>query len=371
MMNEEKKRSTKAQREAIADACGLSVDPLSKYANALASTDVDPFELFVSDVLSKRSIAPATRSHFRSVFSQWEQHMATMNRHPACPNEEHVTRFIEHEIEHRENAPVTVKEKLRKLVQVYEYWQMDPCFPHPEGYNPFTLARSKYSFEAPDQKKPPRIPVTELREFLSTVPMIRDRSIISLQLKLGLRATELCNITLGEISSDTPDIQRYYTQMGAHPLLRNRPNAVYIPHDRAGNKSGNPRVLPLDTEMQELLARWLRIRPDNGQPWLFLTQRGNQLRKKRINGLWKECFHPEYAESETRRPVTSHYGRHRFTTYWRVERGLERPLIKYMRGDRPDSRSVKDRDGIDEYIHTYYEDIEHTYRKHIYTLLGE
>lgn len=92
-------------------------------------------------------------------------------------------------------------------------------------------------------------------------------------------------------------------------------------------------------------------------PWLFLSVRGNQLRKQRINELWKDCFHPEYAESESWRAVTSHYGRHRFTTFWRVGQDIERPLIKYMRGDRPDSRSVTDRGGIDEYIHTYYEDI--------------
>ena len=108
---------------------------------------------------------------------------------------------------------------------------------------------------------------------------------------------------------------------------------MYISHDREGNKSGDPRVLPLDTELQSLLGRWLRIRPDNGSPWLFLTHRGNQLRKQRINQLWKECFHPEDAETETQRPVTSHYGRHRFTTYWRVEQGVKRPLLRYTRGD--------------------------------------
>ena len=151
-------------------------------------------------------------------------------------------------------------------------------------------------------------------------------------------------------------------------MLDHRPNAVYIPHDRSGNKSGNPRVLPVDEELQSLLSRWLRIRPDDEQPWLFLSQRGNQLRKNRINEFWKECFHPEYSESELYRPVTSHYGRHRFTTYWRVEQGMERPLIKYMRGDRPDSKSVKDRAGIDEYIHTYYEDIEPIYREEIFRL---
>lgn len=120
--------------------------------------------------------------------------------------------------------------------------------------------------------------------------------------------------------------------------------------------------------MQSLLGRWLRIRPDKGSPWLFLSVRGNQLRKQRINELWKECFHPEYAESENWRAVTSHYARHRFTTFWRVEQRIEWPLIKYMRGDRPDSRFVTDRDGIDEYTLTYYEDIAPLYRDQMFEL---
>lgn len=360
--------STHARREAVADAFDLNLDPLASYSEQFSAINVDPFSLFIADVLDKQSIAPRTRDDFQRVFSQWREHMAKTDRHPACPNEEHVKHFIRFERDEKENAPETIKEKLRKLTQAYHYWQDDPSFPHTDGYDPFSLAREKVTLNEPKQKKPPRISVSELCESLSSISMIRAKSIVSMQLKLGLRATELCNITIGELDLDDSELEGYYDNLGAHPMLDRRPDAVYIPHDRNGNKSGNPRVLPIDEELQSLLSRWLRIRPDNGQPWLFLSQRGNQLRKQRINEFWKECFHPEYSESELYRPVTSHYGRHRFTTYWRVEQGMERPLIKYMRGDRPDSKSVKDRAGIDEYIHTYYEDIEPVYRDDIFQL---
>lgn len=367
-MSDSSEHSTRAQRELLAETFDQTLDPLAEYAEPLAETGVDPFGLYVTEVLNKREIAPRTRELHRTLYNQWREHMAQEGRHPACPSEEHVKRFIETERDERGNAPVTIKEKLRKLTKAYEYWQQEPSFPHPPDYNPFVLAREKVALESREQKKPPRIPTSDLQEFIQSVDMIRARTIIATQLKLGLRATELCNITIGELAIDDSDLEQHYPQLGSHPLLDGRPNAVYIPHDRVGNKSGNPRVLPLDREIQSLLRRWLRIRPDNGSPWVFLTRRGNQLRKQRINEFWKDCFHPEYAESETRRPVTSHYGRHRFTTYWRVEKGLERPLIKYMRGDRPDSRSVKARDGIDEYIHTYYEDIAPLYREQMFSI---
>jgi integrase/recombinase XerD len=89
------------------------------------------------------------------------------------------------------------------------------------------------------------------------------------------------------------------------------------------------------------------------------------MQKQNVTDLWRDVFHPEYAETGQHRAVLSHYGRHRFTTYWRVQQDISRPLVKYLRGDRPDSESITERDGIDEYIHTYYEDIESVYREKI------
>jgi hypothetical protein len=83
---------------------------------------------------------------------------------------------------------------------------------------------------------------------------------------------------------------------------------------------------------------------------------------------WKDAFHPEYDETEHHRAITSHFGRHRFTTYWRVERNVNYELIQYMRGDKTGKSPGSGRGAIDRYIHTYYEDIEPIYRKQIYTL---
>ncbi len=198
---------------------------------------------------------------------------------------------------------------------------------------------------------------------------IRDRAIVLIQLKLGLRATEVCNLKLSEIHLANSGVLNHYDEMGSVRALKNRENAVYIPHDREGNKSRRPRVLPLDDELRHALLQYLLIRPDNGEPWLFLSKNGRtQLRQKNVNVVWKDAFHPEYAETEDFRAVTSHYGRHRFTTFWRVEEDLNRELIKYMRGDTAGSATLDDRGAIDEYIHTYYEDIEPIYRERIYKL---
>lgn len=117
-----------------------------------------------------------------------------------------------------------------------------------------------------------------------------------------------------------------------------------------------------------LLLQYLLIRPSVDEPWLFLSQRSyRKLWRNEINDAW-DAFQEQYGETDDYRKITSHYGRHFFSTYWRVEQDLQRELVQYMRGDRIGGTSMEDRAVIDEYIHTNYEDIEDIYRERIYKL---
>ena len=87
-----------------------------------------------------------------------------------------------------------------------------------------------------------------------------------------------------------------------------------------------------------------------------------------MTDVWKDTFRPMYGETEHHRAIGSHFGRHFFTTYWRIEQGLDRRLIRYMRGDRAEGDTILNRNGIDEYLHTYYEDIEDVYREQVFEL---
>lgn len=356
-------------REELAEAFDRELDPLAKYEETFEETGVDPFQVYVNERLDTKDISGAAVGEYKRTFRYWKEHMAQEGRHPACPNEDHVKRFIRSLRDERGNAPGTIQNRMMYLNAAYEYFQDDAAFPHPTDYNPIDLAKDTVDFGEEKLKEPPRLTVEELRENIKEITHIRDRAIVMMQVKLGLRATELCNIKLSEITIASKDVQDHYEEMGSVPALDGREDAVYIPHDREGNKSRRPRLLPLDDELKAALVRHLLIRPDNGEPWLFLTktQRG-QMQKQDVNPIWKEPFHPEYAETEDHRAVTSHYGRHFFTTYWRVQQDLNRELIKYMRGDTAGSATLEDMGAIDEYIHTYYEDIAPIYREQIFKL---
>ncbi|WP_435344853.1 tyrosine-type recombinase/integrase [Haloarchaeobius sp. HRN-SO-5] len=358
-------------RETLATAFDSETDPLEQYSSTFEEVAVDSFEPFRTGVLESRDITPRTIRLYETLWRQWCEHMDRVGRHPACPSTAHVKSFAQYELDESDNSPRTVAEKLRKLNDLYRYWQNDPVFPHPTNFNPVSLARSTTDLSYPEQKEPPRLTVDELAAQLATVDHVRDHAIIFLQLKLGLRATELCNLRLEELSITDSELHDYYPEFGSHTLLDGREDAILIPHDRSGNKSRRSRVLPLDAETQEILLEYLLIRPDNDEPWVFLSKNSHeQLQKQDINKFWKRYFHPEYEETEQHRAVTSHYGRHRFTTYWRVEQDLNRELLKYMRGDTPGAATIEEMGAIDEYIHTYYEDIEPIYREDIYELTG-
>lgn len=356
-------------REELAEAFGRELDPLAEYDATFENTDVDPFELYEENRLSNKDLSDSAVGEYQRTFREWRGFMQEQGRHPACPNETHVEGFIQYLRDERGNAAGTIKNRLMYLNAAYQYWQEDAAFPHPQDYNPIDLAKAAVDLSDDGPKEPPRLTVDELREKIGKITHIRDRAIVLLQLKLGLRATEVCNIKLSEVTLSNSDVQDHYSELGGVTPLENRENAVYIPHARDGNKSRRPRMLPLDDELRHALLQYLLIRPDNSEPWLFLSKNQRvQLRKQNINELWKEAFHPEYEETEDHRAVTSHFGRHRFTTYWRVEQDMNRELLKYMRGDTAGTASLEDRGAIDEYIHTYYEDIEPVYREQIYKL---
>jgi integrase/recombinase XerD len=359
--------SPETQRAELAAAFGRDLDPLAEFAPTFETTDIDPFALFTAEVLDGRNITSDTRAHYQREFRQWREHMAREGRHPACPNEGHVKTFARYERDEKGNHPRTVKKKLRRLKSVYEHWQNDPGFPHPTDYNPFALALEKLDFDGPKPKEPPRIPINELSNIIDGVTNARTRALIVTQLKLGLRCGEVSNIELRDVNLQNAELQKHYPELGANPRLGDRENAIYIPprNERDGNKSQRPRVLPLDDEMRRVLLRYLLIRPDAGTPWLFLSETNHdQLLQHGINSAWKDAFHPEYAGTDEHRKITSHYGRHRFTSYWRVEQDAPRELVKYMRGDVAGGHN----EGIDHYIHTYYEDIEPLYRDQIFKL---
>ena len=359
-----------ATHETIAEAFGRTTDPLVEYDGQFKQLDVDPFELWLEEQVYSQDYSDGTVDTLERRVDQWRNFMRDQtDRHPAVPTTGHVIDFARYYLDERDNAKNTVGAKLGTLSRVFRYFQSEPAFPHPTDFNPFDAAKGKIDLNGDDPKDPRPIPLNDLRDVIrDDIKHVRDRALIVTQFKLGLRASEASNIKLSEIHIANSELQDHYDDLGTHPALEGRPNAVYIPHDRKRNKSERPRVLPLDDELRRVLLQYLLCRPDNQRPWLFLSKSGGKkLDQDNINDIWKKHFRPEYGPNERYRGVSSHYGRHYFTTWFRIEREWPRDLIKYVRGDRQSGGKIRStRDAIDSYIHAWYEDIEDDYRQEIY-----
>ena len=96
---------------------------------------------------------------------------------------------------------------------------------------------------------------------IADVKHIRDRAFIVTRSKLGLRASEMANIRICELNITSSEVEKHYPNMGSSPRIARLNNAVYIPHNRQGNKSKRPRVLPVDEELRRLWRNYLLIRP--------------------------------------------------------------------------------------------------------------
>lgn len=306
--------------------------------------------------------------------------MEHQDRHPACPNEHHVREFVPWLLEGkhsggRSNSDGTVETKLENLSRIWRFWQDEPALP--EAYNQFnpfelTLGRAGLSRELPPD--PPYLPLSNVRDAVHSLTHIRDRATTVIQLKLGLRAGEVVNIRLEDLALGG-EIADHYPELGTNPHIADYENAIYIPprddddlpwDGRPGNKSRRPRIMPLDDELRRTFRRVLLIRPNNPDGWVFLTKRTHsQIEPMYVNEAMKPAFKP-YNGDERHRDITSHYGRHYFSTFWR-NKDVNAEYIKYMRGDAT-SDEVDSRDTLATYIHTYYEDIQDLYVNNIFKL---
>lgn len=368
----------------VQDQLGVDNDPLADLEPRYEDLDADLFDLFRNRRLSGRSNhGESTRESWDRTFRYWKQHMAEEDRHYACPNEHHVDRFVELLEEGSSDPdgpephrPKTVRKRLRHLRNAYEFW-VDKLR-HPDDYDPFKDEFQALTGSGDDSNRDyPDLSLDEIRERVNSIRHVRDHAIVVTQLKLGIRVSELCNIQLQDVDIQHPELRDHYDEMGTHPKLakeRDRPrreNAIYIPSrdDRDGNKSKKDRIIPLDEETRYVLTRYLLMRPDADQPWVFLTKTNHgQMDTKDPGRAWATGFHPEhkYGEDDEQDTINTHFGRHHLTTFLNVRKEWPRQKVKYLRGDVPSGEDG--REAIDKYVHPEYEDIEQNYRNDIFTL---
>ncbi|UPV99804.1 tyrosine-type recombinase/integrase [Halorussus gelatinilyticus] len=215
------------------------------------------------------------------------------------------------------------------------------------------------------------ISVEAMRTFVADVTHPLDRAIVVTLLKTGMRAGELCNLDLRDLSLSGLD-------HATRPQLDGKPDSMYVPPEptvgesyngeerSASNKRKRETVVPIDDELERTLKRWLAVRPDpiSSAGPLFTTTRENWGRRVTpaivhhvvTNHASDHGWHRQGGDAAEN--VTPHYFRHFFTTHLRDRTG-DRGIVKYLRGDVAE-------DIIDTYTHNWGDRVREVYEANIY-----
>lgn len=360
-------------KDQLTDEFGTKTDPLEELDDGFKNLNGNPFDDFLNEVIYGNGKKPKTVDGYERVIRQWLDYMADKDRHPVCPKEEHVKGFaLDYLRSERGNTDGVVKEKLWQMGKAFNFFQIESLYPHPSEYNPIDAAMVKIEgdLNGGTTRERPDVSLDDIRKTVKQdVTNIRDRAVIVPQAKLGLRAGELCNIQIQDFHIANAELLKHYPEMGTHPRLDGRENAIYIPPatdndfdlpGREKNKSVRPRVLPLDDDLRQVFLDYLLIRPDVDRPW-FLLSKTNYTKldsESEPDRIWKKYLIPPFGETDRHRAVRSHDGRHAFTTYWDITEDIADEYVDYMRGDR----IGKGRSGaVQNYLHVHYRNIESLY----------
>jgi integrase/recombinase XerD len=180
------------------------------------------------------------------------------------------------------------------------------------------------------------ISVEEMSMLVNSVIDVRDRAILALLAKTGLRRNELISLNITDIN---------WTEQ-----------SIALQRKQFKKRSG--RTVFFDDETARLLKRWLmqrkNIHPDT--PALFVGERGRLKRHGVYQMVVKYAtnvglHNPKSTKVEDH--FTPHNCRHWFTT-WLRRAGMDREFIKVLRGDRRrEAIDIYDRIDRDELRRAY------------------
>lgn len=224
--------------------------------------------------------------------------------------------------------------------------------------NPMSLVMEE--MEEKIDKNPRRrdLSVKEVSNFVKNINQPRDKCILFVLFKTGIRAGELANLDIDHISISPKEDKKF--GLGGEV---SEPSSIFISSDINGNKRVRDTLIPMDDELKSQLQRWIYIRPKNTK-YLFPSYSSGRLSSGSISNMMKKYTQKIgwwNTKNDLTKNVTPHYCRHFFTTYLRDSSGDD-SLVKYLRGDSGSEI-------LETYTHQWGDRVREKYEKHIYKLL--
>lgn len=233
----------------------------------------------------------------------------------------------------------TIENDFAAISSFYEFLQF-------KGYadkNPVISIRKRYlrNYKDNDEGQVRRlITLEEMARLINSTVNIRDKAIIALLAKTGIRRNEL-------ITLDVKDVDFVEQKIVLKPTPK-RTN----------------RIVFFDDETALILHRWMRARESRnkkGSPALFINAKGSRMMRHAVHDVVVNAAMSIGLHNPNSDRMEEHFSphccRHWFTTHLR-RAGMSREFIQELRGD------VR-REAIDIYDHIDKKELRESYLAHI------
>lgn len=220
----------------------------------------------------------------------------------------------------RGNINQTVRTNVARLRTFFDFLIESPD--HRMKVNPCSRLYKKLPAGRTQTKRPYKS-VEEVAEFIKTITHPRDRCMIALLAKTGIRRSELTGLNVDDIDLDNDVI---------HIMRRfDDESRQLLP----GRKNGETTDIPIDDELHRLLQIHLTLRPRTRDNAIFLSYTGMRLSGAGLNLILKEWVKKHWGTSgkATSEKITPHWFR-AFLTYELSVNGCNPVVIAAVRGDR-------------------------------------
>lgn len=287
---------------------------------------------FVADCLLRNV---GTSKIYRIYAREFCGFLASRDKEPAQVSRDDLKAFLL--VIRSRNMKTSSQEKVFSVIgQLYEY-MLD------EGLvqsNPIPPFRKRYLRQYKDDNgKESRqlISIDQAATLINSILGYRDRAILTMLFKTGMRRGELCALDVGDVDLSSMSL-------------------VLKPTAKRSN-----RTLFFDHEAARILQGWINVRPKDKGPALFPSTCSGRISPQEVCFVTEKYasrlgLHNPKSKSLQER-FTPHCCRHWFTTHLR-RAGMPREMIQELRGD------VR-RDAIDIYDHIDKEELRTNYLAYI------
>ena len=240
---------------------------------------------------------------------------------PTDTTESDVKRYIASSRE-RDLRDDTVESYLSVIRGFYNFLIESPNYTC--SYNPCTRLHRKLPSGKRQTRRPPKT-TAEVAALIKSITHPRDRCIVTLLAKTGVRRGELCGLNLDDVDLD-------------NDVLHIRRHLVDATGDlQAGRKNGRDveTDIPIDPELRKVLEVYIALRPRTSNPALFLTYDGARLGGRGVGEALQKWIARHWGNSgnHTSEKITAHWFR-AFLTYELSINGCNPVVIAAIRGDR-------------------------------------